>query len=63
MEGLAERHDQEEAIRMLLDRHFAGFSFEATGDREKRRVLAFLQRRGYRTSEIIRVMRARLPRE
>ncbi|NVN92634.1 MAG: regulatory protein RecX [Desulfuromonadales bacterium] len=40
-----------------LTRHFPGFSFSEASDREKRRVLSFLQRRGFRTSVILRAMR------
>lgn len=49
-------HDEEE-LRSLLDRRFPGFSFAAATDRERRRVIGFLQRRGFSTGSIRVVLR------
>jgi regulatory protein len=39
-------HDDQEGARSLLERRFPNFSFTTANDREKRRVITFLQRRG-----------------
>ncbi|MFH1028919.1 MAG: regulatory protein RecX, partial [Pseudomonadota bacterium] len=50
-------HDEVEGARSLLVKRFPGFSFSVAADREKRRVIAFLQRRGYGFSAIMKAMR------
>ncbi|HEX9078670.1 MAG TPA: regulatory protein RecX [Desulfuromonadaceae bacterium] len=50
-------HDEEEGLRSLLERRFPGFSFAAATDRERRRVIGFLQRRGFSSGAIRGVMR------
>jgi regulatory protein len=50
--------NEDEQAGLVLERHFPSFSFAAASDREKRRALGFLQRRGFRTSVIVRAMRA-----
>ena len=40
------------------DRRFNGFSFSSASDREKRRTIGFLQRRGLSLSAILRALRA-----
>lgn len=50
-------HDEGEGVRSLLERRFPGFSFAAADDREKRRVIAFLQRRGFGLGSIYDAMR------
>lgn len=52
-----ELHEDDEA-RLVLERHFPGFCYALATDREKRRVLGYLQRRGFRISVIVRVMRS-----
>jgi len=54
---LVER-DEVEEVRAIVDRRFSGFSFSAAGDREKRRAVGFLQRRGFSLSAIMRALRA-----
>lgn len=53
-------HDEWEGAASVLERRYPGFSFKTADDREKRRVLSFLQRRGFGFSAIMRAMRAEL---
>ena len=50
-------HDEVAGARLLLEKRFTGFSFSDAADREKRRVIAFLQRRGFGYSAIMQAMR------
>ena len=50
-------HDEAEGARLLLEKRFPGFSFSDTTDREKQRVIAYLQRRGLGFSVIMKVLR------
>jgi len=54
---LAEQ-DETEDVRAMVARRFSGFSFSSASDREKRRTVGFLQRRGYSLSAIMRALRA-----
>ena len=49
-------HDEVEGARSLLEKRFPSFSFSAAADREKRRVIAFLQRRGFGYSSIMKAL-------
>jgi regulatory protein len=55
---LVER-DETEEVRAIVDRRFNGFSFSSASDREKRRTIGFLQRRGFSLSSILQALRAR----
>jgi len=50
--------DEAEEVRAIVDRRFNGFSFSSASDREKRRAIGFLQRRGLSLSAILRALRA-----
>jgi len=54
---LGER-DETEEVRAIIERRFSGFSFSSASDREKRRTVSFLQRRGFSLSAIMRALRA-----
>lgn len=56
--ALREDHDEQDTLRALLERRFPEFLFDTATDREKHRVLGFLQRRGFGFSAIMRVLRA-----
>ena len=56
---MRDEHDEDEGLRSLFERRFPGFSFATATDREKRRVLGFLQRRGFSIGAIRGVMRDR----
>ena len=49
--------DEESEVHALLERRFPHFSGSTASDKEKRRVLGFLQRRGLKTSAIFKVFR------
>jgi regulatory protein len=57
MESLSSDYDEMETLSALLSRKFAGFVPSSAGDREKRRVVQYLQRRGFSTSAIFRAFR------
>jgi regulatory protein len=46
-------HDEEATLANLAARKFAGFDFSAASDRERRRVVNYLVRRGFSTSIIL----------
>jgi len=54
---VAVEHDEEATLAALLARKFAGFKPAAASDREKRRVLHYLQRRGFSSSAIFQAFR------
>ena len=54
---LVER-DAVEEVRTIIERRFSGFSFSTASDREKRRTIGFLQRRGFSLSAILIALRA-----
>jgi len=53
--------DETEEVRAIVERRFSGFSFCTASDREKRRTIGFLQRRGFSLSAILRTLRATEP--
>jgi regulatory protein len=55
---MSEGRTEDDEAALALVRHFPDFSFTAASDKDKRRVLGFLQRRGFHTSAILRAMRA-----
>jgi len=55
--ALAE-YDEGEELRVILDRRFPEFDATAAGDREKRRVVGFLQRRGFGLAAIFKAIKA-----
>lgn len=54
---LVER-DETGEVCAIVERRFSGFSFSTASDREKRRTIGFLQRRGFSLSAILRALRA-----
>ena len=54
---IAASHGEEETLAALVTRRFAGFDPESASDRDKRRVVAYLQRRGFSTAAIFDVLR------
>ncbi len=53
---LAER-DEVSEVRSAAERRYPGFSYSAASDSDKRRVIGFLQRRGFGFPTIIRALR------
>ena len=54
---LAESDEISEA-RSAAERRYPGFSYSAASDRDKRRLVSFLQRRGFGFSAIMRALRS-----
>jgi len=54
---LHREHDEQDDLRSVMERRFPGFSFSAANDREKRRVIAFLQRRGFGLGTIMKTLK------
>ena len=50
--------DEISEVRSAAERRYPGFCFSAASDRDKQRVLGFLQRRGFGFSAIMRALRA-----
>jgi len=50
--------DEISEVRSATERRYPGFSYSAAGDRDKRRVVGFLQRRGFGFSAIMQALRA-----
>jgi regulatory protein len=57
--GISAAYDEHETLSALVTRKFAGFDPESASDRDKRRVVAYLQRRGFSTAAIFRIFSAR----
>lgn len=54
---LFEESDEISEARLAAGRRYPGFSYSAASDRDKRRVVGFLQRRGFSLSAIMRALR------
>jgi len=54
---VAAEYEERETLAALLARKFAGFNPAAASDREKRRVLQYLQRRGFSSAAIFQAFR------
>ena len=48
---------ESEAARLVLTRRFSDFDFEQASDKERRKVIGFLQRRGFRFSMIMQLLK------
>ena len=55
-----EEHDETDELRLIIDRRYPGFVFSSAGDREKRRVISWLQRRGFGISPVMQALRGRV---
>ena len=55
---ILEEHDEAEEVRAIIERRFSGFSFSCASDKEKRRAVGFLQRKGFSLSTIMNALRA-----
>jgi len=55
-------HDEAEDVSMALERRFPGFLFSSATDSEKRRVLGFLQRKGFGFSAVMKAMKSAEPK-
>ncbi|MGB9081443.1 MAG: regulatory protein RecX [Desulfuromonadaceae bacterium] len=50
--------DEISEVRSAAERRYPGFCYSAASDRDKRRIIGFLQRRGFGFSAIMRALRA-----
>ena len=50
--------DEQDDLRYVMERRFPDFSFFTASDREKRRVIAFLKRRGFGLGTIMKILKA-----
>jgi regulatory protein len=57
LEPLIAGCDEVSEIRLAAGRRYPGLSYSASSDRDKRRVIGFLQRRGFGISSIMRALR------
>ncbi|HTY20903.1 MAG TPA: regulatory protein RecX [Geobacteraceae bacterium] len=57
LDSLSAEYDEMETLASLLARKFSGFTPSSASDREKRRVLQYLQRRGFSTAAIFQAFR------
>lgn len=55
--GISASFDEEETLAALVARKFAGFDPQSASDRDKRRVVAYLQRRGFSIAAIFSFLR------
>jgi regulatory protein len=55
--GIAAAYGEEETMTALVARKFAGFDSRSAPDRDKRRVIAYLQRRGFSAAVIFDFLR------
>jgi regulatory protein len=56
-ERIGAEYDEAESIRSLVARKFSGFVPRSADDRQKRRVVSYLQRRGFGLPVILQVFR------
>jgi len=49
--------DETEEVRQMIARRFSGFSFSDATDRDKRRIVGYLQRRGFSLSAILSALK------
>jgi regulatory protein len=54
---IMEEHDECQDMSLVFERRFSGFSFASASDKEKHRVIGFLQRRGFGFSAIMQFLR------
>lgn len=57
MAAVARDHDEEETVRGVVARKFPFFDYKTATDREKRRAVDFLRRRGFSIAAIMQVFR------
>lgn len=53
----ASEYDELDELRTVLERRYPGFDYSVAAEKEKRRVVSWLQRRGFGISAVMRAMR------
>jgi regulatory protein len=56
-ERMMAEYDEGEAVKDLVARKFADFAAQSADDRQKRRIMGYLQRRGFSLTAILQVFR------
>ena len=54
---IREEHDEVEKAAAILARRYSDFSFLSSSDKEKRRIIGFLQRRGFAIAAVMQALR------
>lgn len=57
LDELSEEYSEKELLSQLVARRYPGFDAEAACDKEKRRVVSYLQRKGFSLSAIFRELK------
>lgn len=60
MEQVRQDSDEDEEIRTILKQRYTNFSYDDVTDKEKKRVIGYLQRKGFGLSTIFRVMKSEI---
>jgi len=55
--AVMQEHDECRDIQAVCERRFSAFSFDSASEKEKRRVIGYLQRRGFGISAIIKTLK------
>ncbi|MSN26611.1 MAG: regulatory protein RecX [Geobacter sp.] len=56
--GLTGDFDEGNEVRQVLERRYSGFCFSTATDRDKRKIIGYLQRRGFGLSAIMNALKA-----
>lgn len=56
--GISASHDEQETLAALVERKFPGFDPKSASDRDLRRVVGYMQRRGFSTAAIFHLFGA-----
>lgn len=57
IQQVCEEYDEVNELRKIIVRRYPGFIFSVAGDKEKRRVISWFQRRGFGISTVMRALR------
>ena len=58
LDGLQDDLDEGAGVKAIMDRRYPDFRFSTSPDRDKRRIIGYLQRRGLGLSVIMKVLKA-----
>lgn len=60
MEQIRQNNDEDQDISNLLQRRYSDFSFTEATDKEKKRIIGYLQRKGFGLSAIFRTLKSEI---
>ncbi len=55
--AVMQEHDEHRDIQAVCERRFSAFSFDGASEKDKRRVIGYLQRRGFGFSAIMKALK------